>query len=230
MKKIILIITGALLGVIAILAIYTFAFEKTIPTNWANEQIEAIKASNISEIFDEHNMPSITAAQSSAKYTKDGDKTVTTYDSKDDYKIKNTSANGNESYEVNWISYDEKGDVKENKLIKYYKEGDKFYKEENGEKTEISDFNDLVFFYGIMFGTLYTNEGVLQPDVINAINDNLEKVTQKGLYVTLYLVKDNVTGKITYSLSQKRICRFEVTTNTYTDNVLTGCENYWVEF
>ena len=64
----------------------------------------------------------------------------------------------------------------------------------------------------------------------NMIDCNLDYVSQKGLNITLHLVKDNEKLNITYNVGAKRIVKFEQTVDTYTDNVLSKRVHNVVEF
>ena len=130
MKKILTSIVSLVVVALIFGAVYIVAFDKKIPTNWVSAQIEAVKTSKLENEVEVYKTP-LSMIDTEITYTKDGDKTITTYDLKASREVKDTSSGDNESYEVKCVDYDTKGDVKEIYYIKYYMEGEQHIKEES---------------------------------------------------------------------------------------------------
>ena len=229
MKKILTSVVYVFVAALLVGAVFIVAFDKKIPTSWAGAPIEAVKASQLSEEVEVNKTP-INYYYTYLTYSKDGDKTITTYTVKAYREFKNTSKGEDESYEIKCVDYDETGKVEEIYYTRYYLEGEQHIREDKGVRTNIENFDEIAAFYGITFSSYYTNEGVLRSDILSMIDNNLEKVTQKGVKITLHLLQDNVSVKITYNLLKKKICRFEMTTDTYSENVVIKRVNEIVEF
>ena len=225
-KKIIAGIVALVLVAAIGVCVYVFAIDKTIPADKVSEQIASIKTSKL--VVDEK-IPSMNYYLEDVSYTKDGDKTVTKYDTKGYLEFKNNSTEEAENYEIKSTTYKEDGSVDKVVKARYYMDGEKYMKDEDGTVTEISDFSELAFMVYVL-DDFYGSDGALKADIVSMIDNNLEKVTQKGLNITLHLVKDTVKINIVYSLNAKKVVKIERTEDTYTDNVLTNREYQYVQF
>ena len=222
--------TGLLAFVLVVVccaAVYIFAFNKTIPTNWVAGQIETIKASKFAE--EDQKPKKLKYSYEEVKYTKDGDKTVTTYKDKTYREYTDTSKDGAESYEIKCVDYNDKGEVSEEYTVKYYMEGENHIREEKGEKTTVEDFSEVGLFFLLAY-SFYEDDGTLKTEIKTMIDENLEKVTQKGLNITLNLVKDNQSYTVTYNALSKKIVKMNSSLKTYTENVLTSEVNETIAF
>lgn len=225
MKKVLYGVVGGLFAIILCAVLVFFGFEKKIPENWVGGQIDTIKATKTEDYKEE--AKNLKFYYEKINYTKDGEKTIVTFDEKYDLEIKNTSkddAPENESYYVKNVEYDTNGSYKATKITKYYIEDSKKIKEEDGNKQEITDFGEIYLGYAFVFSDFITNEGNLKPEIINMIENHLDKVTQKGMNITLHLVEDNILVNITFGLTKNKIIQIERIEDTYTDNVLSARE------
>lgn len=221
MKKVLYGVVGGLFAIILCAVLVFFGFEKKIPENWVEGQRETVKESKLDDI--KEGAKDLKVSIEVASYTKDGEKTVTTYTYKADAEIKYTKNNEDETYNYKRVDYDENGSYDSTTTEKYTQEGGKFYKSVNGaEKVEITDFAEVTAYYNSFFNLYYTNEGNLKSDVINMIENHLDKVTQKGMNITFHMVDDNNYLNITFSLTKNRIVQFESITDTYVNNALSS--------
>ena len=228
MKKFLAVIIAIILIVAIAGAVFVFAFDKKIPTSWANGVIEATKNDQFPNA---DNLPkNMKWSYEEITYTKDGDKTVATYSESGSRQVINKSTDEKDEYEVKCVNLDSKGEVAEQYTIKYYIEGELHYKEEKGIKTVITGFDEVLFFYGFAVADFYANDRTLKTDIQVMIDANLDCVTQQGLGITLHLVKDNESINLTYSLIAKRLVKLEKIVDTYTDSVLTHRSHQVVEF
>ena len=205
MKKFFTGLFAVLFVAIIAFVIGFFAFDKKIPTKWVTAQINAVASSNLEKEITVYETP-ISSYSSEITYTKDGEKTVVTYDYKQNVFFKNTSTRDSESYQIKNVKFDSHGNM-----------------------SNIDNFDEIGIVY-IAFGPFYTGDNVLNDDIINMIDNHISSVTQKGLNITLHLINDNVKVNITYSLTKKKISRIEKITDTYTENVLTHRSSCAVEF
>ena len=230
MKKVLTGILTAVLIVAVVGAVVIFAFEKKVPTNWFNSQIEAIKASKFSE---DGEMPkTLKYMREEIKYEKDGDKTVSIYEEKAYREFTNNSTAEEEGYEIKSVDYDEHGNVKEEFVTKYYMEDGKYIKEEKGTKTELDNddkFSEVALFF-LLVGDFYEDDGTLKTEIVELINEHLESVTSKGLRITLHLVQDNVKVDLSYSLTSKKIVKIDCTMDTYDGDVLTNRVHEYISY
>lgn len=228
MKKFFSALISLILVVAIVGVVFVFAFEKKIPTAWVKIVVEAAKADKFPE---EDQLPrEMKLFYEEISYSKDGNKTVKTYDEKSLRQVYNKTTEEAEAYEVKCIDYDSKGAVSEQWIIKYYMEEGQRYKEEKGIKLPILNYDEVKFFYGFAIADYYEDDLTLKIDIKNMIDCNLDYVSQKGLNITLHLVKDNEKLNITYNVGAKRIVKFEQTVDTYTDNVLSKRVHNVVEF
>ena len=228
MKKFCTVLIAIILIVAIAGAVFVFAFDKKIPTAWANGVIKATKDDKFPNA---DNLPkNMKWSYEEITYTKDGDEVVTTYADSGSRQVFDKSTDEKEEYLVKCINLDSKGDVAEQYTIRYYMEGELHYKEEKGIKTPLASFDEVLFFYGFAVSDFYDNDLSLKMDIQVMIDTNLDCVTQQGLGLTLHLVKDNESINLTYSLMAKRLVRLEKTVDTYTDSVLTHRSHQFVEF
>ena len=204
--------------------VYIFGFDKTIPEEKVTEQIAAVKAAKL--VGEDGKAPSVRFMYEKIKYTKDGDKTVVTYEDKYNAEFKNKSTESAEAYDINTVVCDEKGKVSETNQAKYYMQDEKYYKNDNGTVSEISDFSEAFLFFLMTEDFYETSDGSINSEIVYMINNYLDKVTQKGVNITLhtYFAEAANTTKvdITYSLLSKKIVRMEIQTDTYDGEFLTN--------
>ena len=220
MKKIFMAILAVVLVVIVGGAVFVFAFDKKVPTEWFSSQVEEVKNSKLVE--DEKLPKKAAFFHEVITYTKDGDKTVETYSEKMYLEYKDNSTEDAENYEIKSKNYDSQGKLSEEYTTRYYKEGEVSYREEKGNKQEISDLSEAKMFF-MYFLEFYNNEGTaLNSVVIDYIDNHLDHISQKGLSITLHMVGDNTKLAITYGLVSKKIEKVELTLDNYTNDVLTS--------
>ena len=225
-KKIIYGVLSLVLVAAIVVGVYIFAVEKTIPAEKVSEQIAAIKATDISEAEKE---PSIRFFLEDIEYTKDGNKTITTYNPKGESQIINKSTDTSEFYELKTKHYNTEGKLTEEIIEKYYTENGAYYKEDKNGKQAIENFNYITSGYDFVY-SYYFDNGKLKNQTLDMIDNNLEKVTQLGSNITLHLEGDNTKIKITYNLVAKKIVKIETISDTYTADVLTERVHYYIEF
>lgn len=227
MKKTLVWILSFVLLAVGVGSIYFFAFEKTVPTSWVNAHIEAVKGSTLTE---DGKVPKSTKyTHEEISYSKNGEETVKTYDEKVYREFTNKSTETEEGYEIKSINYNEKGEVAEEYVTKYYVEDGKYIREEKGTKKELDGFSEVLLFF-VTLDTFYEDTGALNENLVTMIDENLEKVTQKGFAITLHLVKDDISVNITYDLLEKKVVKIEAVADTYSENVLTNRVREVVEF
>lgn len=228
MKKFFSALISLILVVAIVGVVFVFAFEKKIPTAWVKIVVEAAKADKFPE---EDQLPrEMKLFYEEISYSKDGNKTVKTYNSKAMRQVYNKTTEEAEAYEVKCIDYDSNGAVSEQWIIKYYMEDGQRYKEEKDRKFSILNYDEVKSLYDDAIADYYEDDLTLKIDIKNMIDCNLDYVSQKGLNITLHLVKDNEKLNITYNVGAKRIVKFEQTVDTYTDNVLSKRVHNVVEF
>ena len=108
-------------------------------------------------------------------------------------------------------------------------EGENHIREEKCEKTTVEDFSEVGLFFLLAY-SFYEDDGTLKTEIKTMIDENLEKVTQKGLNITLNLVKDNQSYTVTYNALSKKIVKMNSSLKTYTENVLTSEVNETIAF
>ena len=231
-KRIFLGIMLVLLVAVIGVGVYAFAFDKTIPTNWVSGQIEEVKKSKFTG--DDKKMPSMKITYESTVYSKDENDKVTSYfDTKYYRELKNKSTKDVEGYEVIMKNYDENGNLNEENTIKYYIEDGKYYRASGELKEEIENFNEVGAFF-LFVSDFYKDDMTLKQEVVDAIDNKLDHVSQKGLSITLHLHADENDNKtdlaITYGIFSKKIEKWELTRETYTDGALTRKIYQKVEF
>lgn len=228
MKKFFTTLIAIILIVAMAGAFFVFVFDKKIPTKWASAPIEAAKNDKFPS---NDNLPKVfKLTYEEISYSKDSNnKVVTTYDIKAFRQISNKSTEDAEAYEVKNIDYNTNGQISEEYIARYYiEDGIQYVEDKNGKMP--TDFSVLKAGYYIAVADFYQTDLSLKTDIQIMIDSNLDYVTQKGLGVTLHLVKDNESINLTYSLIAKRIVRLEKTVDTYTDNVLSKRIHQVVEF
>ena len=228
MKKFFTTLIAIILVVAVGGAVFIFAFDKKIPTKWANSVIEAVKDD---EFPSNDKLPKkLKYLAEYITYTKEGNKTVTTYDYKVSLEVTNKSTADAEAYVAKTTQYNEKGEVSEELTKRYYVEEGQHYREDKDGKTPLADFSEVYAGYGFSIAGFYEEDRTLDADIIVMINSNLEYVSQKGLNIILHLVDGNVSVNISFNIISKRVVKFERTEDTYTDNVLSHRVHEYVEF
>lgn len=228
MKKILYGIVGGLFVIILCAVLVFFGFEKKIPDNWVESQRETAKTSTFDDAaadakYFKFSMESVT-------YTKDGNKTITTYNVKGSSELKDTSKGDNESYVVRVINYNEQGELASDVTTKYYvKDGVKYSQVTGQDPVEISDFSEIEEGKNMLKTFFYQNNGSLLATTIDMFDNHYEKVTQKGLNITFHLVEDNHEVNVTFNYAKNKIVKIEDITKHYTESVLDGKVTYVLE-
>ena len=112
------------------------------------------------------------------------------------------------------------------------REGKYYQVVDNDDPTEISA-SQIVSSYEYMTNYLYDfANGIALKDAIKSmLENNLVKVTQKGLCVKFHLENDNISAELSYNLVTKKIAGYKEVEKTYdSDNNLVAKETFSVVF
>lgn len=234
MKKALITTFSVLLVLILVAVIVIFGFEKPIPTSMVGKQIEQIKVYEGKKLESIDDIPNGTTRlfHESLSYTHDGDSVVTTIAEKDITIFTKSGSGDSVKIRVERTIYSDNGNNKTVTHAKIYKENNKFYQVVDSDTpVEIAESAIMLYYASLTSTTLfsYNVDGTskLKDNVKDMVENNLTKVTQKGLYLKLYLNKDNVSAQITYKLFTKKITGYNQVTKTYdSDNNLTSKTTY----
>ena len=235
MRKILSIIGCALLAVVIAVVAVVLVFEKEIPVEWVEPQIEEIKAYSLGEINTVDDLPDGTVryAYERLTYSKDGDKTITTIASKYEYTFKKSGTGDNIKIETIAVNYTNNGQTKTTTKIKFYKEGEKYYTITNDGEPVEENPNTALIGYGFIISDAFEGspEVVIRAAIVNMIENNLIKVTQKGSNIKLHLEKDNAVAELGYNPVLQKVSSYKEVEKTYDgDNVLTEKETTSISF
>ncbi len=234
MKKTFSIIGSVLLAVILVAVVVVFAFEKNIPTNWASSQIEQIRAYELKtpETADEIPDGTVTLCYEKLTYAKVGDKTVTTIAEKFERKLAKSGSGEKLVIDLVTVEYTNNGQTKTTEVVKVFWEDGKYYNIRNGgDKQEISDIDESTMLYTYLVDKLFvfSPKMTIKTTILDMLDNNLQKVTQKGLNFKFYLEKDNVLAELSYNVVQKKVTGYNEITKTYDiENNLTAKETYTI--
>ncbi len=232
MRKILSIIGCSLLALVIAAVAVVFVFEKDIPQEWVGAQIEEAKAYSLGEINNVDDLPDGTLEYSYEKltYTKDGDKTITTITSKYEYTFKKSGTGDNIKIETIAVNYTDNGQTKTTTKVKFYKEGEKYYTVTNDGEPVEENPNTALMGYGFIISDAFEGspEVVLKASIVSMIENNLTKVSQRGLNIKLHLEKDNVMAELGYNVVAKKVSSYKEITKTYTDETLTAKETSYL--
>lgn len=226
MKKILIGITGFIILVVVAGVIAFFGFDKKIPTNWVSSQITAVKEFKFTT---DEKLPNAKYFREKIKYEQDGNKKIVIYEEKYYMELENTSTDSAESYKIKTKIYDEKGELTEEYITKYFEQDGNCYKEEKGNKEIISDFSEVLSFFA-PFSGFFDNDGYFTTEIKDLIDNNLQNVTQKGTNITLHIEKENAKLNIVYSLTSKKVNKIDVNVDFYNNNVLSSRAHQYLAF
>ena len=236
MKKVLIATFSILLVLIAVAAVVIFGFEKPISKNMVGKQIEQVKTYEGEKLEGVDDIPNGTLKlfHESLSYTYDGDSTVTTINEKDITVFTKSGAGDSFKIKVEKTVYTDNGNSKTITNVKMYKDNGKYYQvTDNGEPVEIVESGILLYYASLTSTTLfsYNVDGTskLKDNIKDMVENNLAKVTQKGLYLKFYLNKDNVSAQLSYKLFAKKITGYNQVTKTYdSDNRVTSKTTYTI--
>ena len=231
MGKIFTIIGSVLLSLILVAAVVIFGFEKDIPADWVSRQVEQIKEyeAETPATADEIPNGTVTMCYERLTYAKEGDKTVTTIAEKTEYTMTKSGEGEKLKIKLITINYTNNGQTKTTiKQNIYYEDGKYYMENNNGQKQEIPDIDDAVMSYTYLVDELYVFSPKLKVEssIIDMIDNNLVKVTQKGLKIKFYLEKDNVASSLSYNVAKGEIVGYTQETKTYDGDSLVSKETY----
>lgn len=235
MRKIFGIIGFVFLAVVLAAVAVFFVFEKDIPKDIVKTQIEAIQNYKLDAVENIDDIPNGTINYTYEKltYTKEGDKTITTIDTKYEYSFKKSGTGDALKIELELVTYTNNGQTKTTARIKYYKENEIYYQVvDNEDPTEVDPYS-AVIGYGILLNELFegTTEITIKASILDMIENNLTKVSQKGLTIKLHLEKDNVLGQLSYNYVSGKVSAYKQVKNTYdTSNALVAKETSYISF
>ena len=227
MRKILSIIGCTLLAVILAAVAVVFVFEKDIPTEWVGKQIEEVKTYEFGEINNADELPdgTIRYAKERLSYSKENGKTITTIEEKTEYTFTKSGSGDEIKIKIVIVNYTNNGQTKTTTRVSVYKEGESYYAKTNDEEPmELSDLSGPLMTYGMMIMDVFEGspEVVLKASIVSMIENNLTKVSQKGLNIKLHLEKDNVMAELGYNVVAKKVSSYKEITKTYTDETLTA--------
>ena len=225
MKTIFKLIGTLLLVTIIAGGVVLFAFEKEIPANFVNKQVEEVSVLSLGKAEKPEDLTSseIEYYTDTVTYNENDGKIETKTTSKVEIYIKKVTKSESVSFVAKTVNYSNEGKTVTTNNIVYTLKGGKYYKQENDEEeTEISegDWNDLLYTYGFLLNGIYDsgNDYNIDEDLKIMINNNVEKVTQKGLNIYFNMKKDNKTMKVGYNVLKKQISSYELVSDNYLFN------------
>lgn len=250
MKKFLIGLLVFVLVVVAGGSVYLFAFEKTVPTNLVAKQVEEVKTSKLIdkkiEKVDEIELDKMSYTHEKLTYTKDGEEVKTTTEENVTMKLSKTKDGETVVFEVNSSEYDKDTKKTTTTNVKLYEKDGKYYKLEGEKETEIdeNEYSALGIYFAMMVDPFYdvvgaSATGELLEEIKTMIDENLEKVTQKGLKITLHLSKTEepsegtsvkTSYKITYNFFSKKVVALENVVETYAGDFLSVKETYTLAF